>query len=83
MSISLLINSFFGIPGSMFYHQHRSANVPSTLFYDYNLFTLKGSVDVRLYAMERISVVVGYNNAGIAIVNPNYYDAIFSGHLIR
>lgn len=83
MSIYLIINGFFGIPGSEFNHQHRSANVPSTLFYDYNLFTLKGSVDVQLNAMDRIAVIGGYNNAGIAFVNPNYPDAVFSGHLIR
>lgn len=83
MSIYLSQNNFFIVSGSNFYHQHRSANVSVSQFYTYNYFTLKGSVDVQLNEGDRISVIGGKNNAGIAYVNPNYLDAVFSGFLIR
>ncbi len=83
ISLSLSYRSIFRITGSEIYHQHRSANVPSGLLYDYNYFTIKGSVDVQLNAMDKVSVNGNYENAGIAFVDSFFPDAIFSGYLIR
>lgn len=77
----LSLNDFFKITGSDVRHQHRSVAEGTPNIRQYNVFTLHGSVDVKLAANDHIRVKCTSLETYSDITA--FYEAVFSGHLVR
>ena len=77
----LSLNDFFKITGSDVRQQHRSVAGGTPNIRQYNVFTLHGSVDVKLAANDHIRVKCTSLETYSDITA--FYEAVFSGHLVR
>ena len=77
----LSLNDFFKITGSDVRHQHRSVAGGTPNIRQYNVFTLHGSVDVKLAANDHVRVKCTSLETYSDITA--FYEAVFSGHLVR